>query len=92
MARQRFQLRRDTATAWAAVNPILLAGEAGVELETGKLKVGDGIRNWNELSYSGAEEAGGLPSGGVQGNVLIKKTSANFDAEWVSSLDGGTFN
>lgn len=50
---QRFWQRRDTAANWSLVNPILAAGEIGVE--TGSLtrfKVGDGITAWNSLRYS----------------------------------------
>lgn len=38
------------------------------------------------------ELAGGLPTGGVVGNILLKDSSANYDASWVATLDGGTFN
>jgi hypothetical protein len=34
----------------------------------------------------------GLPTGGDPGNVLLKQTNANYDADWVATLDGGTFN
>lgn len=34
---------------------------------------------------------GGLPIGGDPGNVLLKSTSANYDAAWVATVDGGTF-
>jgi hypothetical protein len=47
----RFQKRRDTAANWAAVNPVLAQGEEGLELETGKEKVGNGTANWNSLAY-----------------------------------------
>lgn len=36
--------------------------------------------------------AGGLPTGGDPGNVLLKNTSANYDSIWTATLDGGTFN
>ena len=47
----KIQIRRDTATNWATVNPILSQGEIGYETNTGKLKIGDGITVWNSLSY-----------------------------------------
>lgn len=34
----------------------------------------------------------GLPSGGNPGNVLLKKSYSDQDAEWSPVLDGGTFN
>ena len=48
----RFQLRRDTAANWASANPTMALGEPGVETDTLKVKVGDGVTPWNSLSYS----------------------------------------
>jgi hypothetical protein len=49
----RIKLRRDTATNWTTANPILAAGEPGLETDTGKTKYGDGESRWNVLDYSG---------------------------------------
>lgn len=49
---ERIQLRRDTAAAWALANPVLADGEIGFERDTGRLKVGDGVQNWNAIAYS----------------------------------------
>ena len=46
-----FQWRRDSALDWASINPILREGEPGLELDTNKFKLGDGITAWNDLSY-----------------------------------------
>ena len=46
-----FKFKRGNAAAWASVNPILEAGEPGFELDTGKLKIGNGVTPWNELNY-----------------------------------------
>ena len=51
----RIVLRNDTAEKWASVNPVLLKGEIGVENDTRKQKMGDGISNWNSLPYMTAE-------------------------------------
>lgn len=48
----QLQVRSDTASAWTAANPVLLAGEPGFETDTGKLKIGDGVRNWGTLPYT----------------------------------------
>lgn len=39
-----------------------------------------------------AQPMAGLPTGGVVGNILIKDSSANYDASWNATLDAGTFN
>ena len=45
-------LRNDLAATWASVNPKLLAGEIGIEKDTGLMKIGDGINLWNDLEYA----------------------------------------
>ncbi len=62
----RFQVRRDLAINWTTSNPILADGEMGYEKNTGKMKLGDGIKTWNQLPYfqpvSSAFFDGGSPS------------------------------
>lgn len=47
----RIQLRRDTAANWTAVNPVLTQGEIGIELNTGRIKIGNGTAAWSSLPY-----------------------------------------
>ncbi len=49
----RIQLRRDTAANWTRVNPVLEDGEPGLEIDTNRVKYGDGNTTWANLSYSG---------------------------------------
>lgn len=44
------QNRRDTASNWTNNNPILLDGQIGIESDTKKIKIGNGI-NWNDTDY-----------------------------------------
>ena len=48
----RIQLRRDTAAAWTAANPVLRIGELGIETDTLRCKVGNGTSAWSALSYA----------------------------------------
>lgn len=50
-----FKFRRNSASYWAEKNPVLAEGEPCFELDTGKLKVGDGTSNWSALGYLGAQ-------------------------------------
>lgn len=43
--------RKDTEQGWHTLNPILLSGEIGIEIDTRRVKVGDGIHNWIDLPY-----------------------------------------
>ena len=47
----KIQIRNDTAAKWKAANPVLLKGEVGIEIDTRKMKVGDGISQWTALKY-----------------------------------------
>ena len=51
----RIQLRNDLAATWTTKNPVLKKGEIGIEIDTRKMKVGDGTTVWNALSYMGAD-------------------------------------
>ena len=39
---------------WAALNPVLLPGEAAIETQTNNLKIGDGVSTWSRLPYFSA--------------------------------------
>lgn len=57
--RTRIVLRNDSTANWLANDSqVLLKGEVGIEfLESGspKIKIGDGIKAWSELSYFGGD-------------------------------------
>ena len=67
----RIQLRRDTAANWTRVNPILEDGEPGLEIDTNKIKYGDGSTDWNILAYAsgGLTDVDGVVT--FPGNFLI---------------------
>lgn len=52
MATVRIQVRRGTASQWTSVNPILAAGEMGVESDTNLFKFGNGTSTWTALAYA----------------------------------------
>ena len=45
------QIRRDTASNWTTANPILALGEMGAEIDTSKIKLGDGVTAWASVPY-----------------------------------------
>jgi len=81
--------RRDTAANWTAQNPVLLAGELGLESDTGYWKVGNGSTAWNSLAYItglGAEIPVSRLADGTARQLL--QTAANgTDVEWTSNVD-----
>ena len=46
-----FQVKRGTAARWEELNLILNPGEPGFEMDTFKLKIGNGNTPWKELPY-----------------------------------------
>ncbi len=40
-----------SAAEWVSKNPILQAGEFGIENDTQKFKIGDGVTKWSNLPY-----------------------------------------
>ena len=65
----KIQLRRDTAANWSLNNPILEAGEPGLEVDTKRVKYGDGATTWNNLTYA--------LSGNIYTANIIGLTTAN---------------
>ena len=52
MATVRVQLRRGTEQQWYDANPVLAAGEVGIETDTNTFKFGDGATAWRVLDYA----------------------------------------
>ena len=72
----RIQLRRDGAQQWANINPILAQGELGIEIDTSRIKIGDGVTPWNSLKYERP-----LETESNTANTLVKRDAdGNFEA------------
>ena len=56
MAIYTIQLKRGKSASWSSLNLILNAGEPGFEIDTGKLKIGNGTTPWNDLPYLGEDK------------------------------------
>ncbi len=64
----KIQLRRGTAAQWTAANPILAAGEVGLETDTTLFKVGNGTTAWTSLPYGAL--SGNIPDGFITESKL----------------------
>lgn len=51
--------RYNSHDTWELINPVLAAGEIGIESDTKQFKFGDGITQWNFLPYTSGEGGGG---------------------------------
>ena len=56
MAIYTIQLKRGKSSSWINLNPILKPGEPGFEIDTGKIKIGNGTNDWKSLSYLGEDK------------------------------------
>ena len=52
------KLRRGTAAQWTSANPVLAAGEMGVESDTQRSKFGNGTLAWADLPYTVGNSSG----------------------------------
>ncbi|AOV61346.1 YadA domain-containing structural protein [Synechococcus phage S-CAM22] len=77
----RIQLRRGNGQEWQNSNPILAQGELGIELDTGRFKIGDGVTPWNTLRYERPIE-----STSNTANTLVQRdTDGNFSAATITA-------
>ena len=76
----KFQLRRDISTNW---NPsyVLKEGEPGYELDTRKLKIGDGSTTWGSLPYISPGSTGQTGNRGA--------TGAGLEVNWLGTYNPG---
>ena len=89
----RIKLRRDTATRWQNINPVLSLGEPGVETDTGKMKIGDGIKTWNTLDYfagndTDANTTYGISAETATGGVNLRLTGSDASTDNVKLAAG----
>jgi len=72
----RVQLRRGFSEEWEDGNPILAPGEIGVEQDSGKFKLGNGIDTWSDLSYAQATAY----------DIAVENGFVGTEQQWLNSL------
>lgn len=81
------ELREGTEAEWTAKNPILRAGEPGFEIDTNRLKIGNGLNDWNNLDYlTGGSSQG--PEGDSAYEVAVDNGFVGTESQWLASLVG----
>jgi hypothetical protein len=55
MINYNIRIKRASSSRWNSINPILSAGELGLETNTGKIKAGNGSATWSQLNYIGPD-------------------------------------
>lgn len=78
----QIQFRGDTSTNWTLVNPVLADRELGLETDTRKFKIGNGVDAWNALDY--------LITQGPQGIQGIQGETGPAGPQGIQGLTGAT--
>ena len=52
------KFKRGQSSSWVSQNPVLQPGEPGFEMDTGRLKIGNGVDAWLDLPYLGEDGTG----------------------------------
>jgi len=72
--------RNDVKANWSSVNPVLSIGEIGIEKDTRKFKIGDGISAWNTLEYASA-----IPAVIKTTNPATSDSSYDVGTTWINN-------
>lgn len=99
----RIQLRRDTDANWSSNNPVLAVGEIGFNTDNFDFKIGNGINNWNNLSYFSALISSAITtqtiateaeseSGEINDKLMTPLRTSQAIAFQTNIIDGGEFN
>lgn len=68
--------RQDTAVNWTSVDPVLAAGEEGIESDTGLRKLGDGATAWTALAYAVPVPPGTYAGAQTPGTAMVAEERA----------------
>lgn len=81
----RIQHPMYTAAALTEENPVLLAGEVVYESDTGRHKLGDGVKGWNALPYAGG-------GGNFEGNIPAEQVTQDATHRFATDDEKKTWN
>lgn len=81
---QRIRLRRGTTTQWETADTVLAAGEPGVDLTVGEIRIGDGTTPWSELTPVAGGGGGSVPAAST---TVAGKVELATSAEAIAGVD-----
>ncbi len=98
----KIQHRRDNATNWASVNPVLGQGELAYNTTDGSFRIGDGTNHWSALTeyqygaihYMGVWDASGgsYPSNPEQGQYYVISVDGTISGTAYKVIDWIVYN
>lgn len=78
------------ASEWIDNDMVVPEDVIGVEKDTGKMKIGDGVKKWSELEYISGGSGGAIVSCfdiTIDGDLTPSET-VNFDNSWEEDSNG----
>lgn len=79
-------VRNDNSSRWLELDPVLLKGEIGVEIDNNKFKFGNGTNKWSELEYASSQPAVLLPRYPIESDV-----DYDVGTTWIDTLNKNAF-
>lgn len=86
------KLRRGNSTDWTSQNIVLASGEPGYEIDTGRLKIGNGTTQWDSLQYASVIPSGFIARTGVAINLGTNGSTATISVSGLTSSNITDFN
>jgi len=89
----QLQWRRDLAANWIATDPILAQGEIGLEIDTDRIKIGNGVDVWSLLPYwDGGNLVNDQCGKWASSSTYIVGDIVNYNGDLYVSLQAGNTN
>jgi hypothetical protein len=90
-----FQFRRGLSHLWKSKDTTLSEGEPGIELDSGRFKLGDGMKGWSQLPYFSPSQYPDLPTTTCVGrhdnytNSILIGGNSNYKSQGTGSISIG---
>lgn len=82
------QMRRGTTSEWSTANPILAAGELGLDTVQNKFKIGDGTTAWNSLAFATGPRGESMVTYGKAGPLVTSVGSIRYRFPFAATIVG----
>ena len=82
----KIQHLRGSASDWTSRNPVLPEGEIGVEIDTLKIKVGNGTDTWTNLAYVGDHVSTAAGANEITHSFTMVLGVSDYEYTWTHNL------
>lgn len=82
------QFRRGTTSEWSTANPVLAAGELGLDTSLNKFKIGNGSSAWNSLDYATGQRGESMITYGKAGSLTVTTGKIRYRFPFAATIVG----